>query len=113
MNITQLTSRQNIWTLGKNLAIPDVLSTNVSLKDLNDHQLAQKENPLTIRFFIQNRQELQYRIDHNSSAEDENGNFYALVCRHLGETKAFHFKNDSIDKTWTILDTYWPKTVFF
>ena len=36
--ITQFTSLQIIWTPGKNLAFPDLLSRNGFLKDLNGHQ---------------------------------------------------------------------------
>ena len=56
--------------LEKNLAIPDLLSKNVSLKDLNGHQLAHKEIAKDIRFFIQNGHEGHYLIDHNISADD-------------------------------------------
>ena len=43
--MTQLTNLQIIGTPGKKLAFPDLLSRNVSLKDLIGHQLAHKENP--------------------------------------------------------------------
>ena len=49
--ITQFTNLQITWTPGKNLAFPDLLSRNVSLKDLNGKQLAHKEIPKDIRFF--------------------------------------------------------------
>ena len=48
--ITQFTNLQIIWTPGKNLAFPDLLSRTVSLKDLNGHQLLHKEIPKDIKF---------------------------------------------------------------
>ena len=38
--ITQFTNPQIIWIPGKNLTFPDLLSKNVSLKDMYGHQLA-------------------------------------------------------------------------
>ena len=90
--ITQFTNLQIIWTPGKNLAFPDLLSRNVSLKDLNGHQLAHKEIPKDIRFFNQSGHEVQYLIDHNSPADDGNDDFYPIVCTHLGEKKHFTLK---------------------
>ena len=86
--ITQFTNLQIIWTPGKNLAFPDLLSRNVSLKDLNGHQLAHKEIPKDIRFFNQSGQELKNLIDHNSSADDGKDDFCPIVCTHL---KQKHF----------------------
>ena len=84
----------------KNLAFPDLLSRNVSLKDLNGHQLAHKEIPKDIRFFNQSGHEVQYLIDHNSPADDGNDDFYPIVCNnpffsYMNQTK--HLTPDKID----------------
>ena len=79
MVITQFTNLQIFWTPGKNLAFPDLLSRNASLKELNGHQLAHKEIPKDIRFFNQSRHEVQYLIDHNSSADGGIDDFYPIV----------------------------------
>ena len=110
--ITQLTNLQIIWTPGKNLAFPDLLSRNVPLKDLNGHQLVHKEIPKDIRFFKESGHEVQYLIDHNSSADDGNDNFYPIVSTHLGETKALHLKNDGTDMICTIFDSKSPEVLF-
>ena len=110
--ITQLTNLQIIWTPGKNLAFPNLLSKNVPLKDLNGHQLAHKEIPKDIRFFNQSGHEVQYLIDHNSPAADENDDFYPIVCTHLGETKALHLKNDGTEMICTIFDSKSPKALY-
>ena len=110
--ITQFTNLKVIWTPGKNLAFPDLLSRNESFKDLNGHQLAHKEIPNDIRFFNQNGHEVQYLIDHNSSADDGNDDFYPIVCTHLGETKTLQLKNDGTEKICTIFDSKSPKALF-
>ena len=80
MIITQFTNLQIIWTPGKKLVFSDLLSRNVSLKDLNNHELANNEIPKDIRFFNQNGREAQYLVDHNSSADDGNDDFYPIVA---------------------------------
>ena len=108
--ITQFTNLQIIWTPGKNLAFPDLLIGNVSLKDLNGHQLAHKEIPKDIRFFNQSGLEVQYLINHNSP-DDGKDVFYPIVCTHLDETKALHIRNDGTEKICTILDSKSPKAL--
>ena len=85
---------------------------NVSWKDLNGHQLAHKEIPKYIRFFNQSGHEVQYLIDHNSSADDGNDDFYPIVCTHLGETKALRLKNDGTEKICTYFDSKSSKSLF-
>ena len=91
---TQFTNLLIIWNPGEIFAFPDLLSRNVSLKDLNGHQLAHKEIPKDIRFFNQSGLEVQCLIDHNRCADDGKDDFYPIVCTRLGETKAPHLKND-------------------
>ena len=88
------------------------MSKNVSLKDLNRHQLAHKEIPNDIRLFNQNAREVQYFINHNSSADDGNDNSNPIVCTHLGKTKALHLKNDGTDLISSIFDSKSSKTLF-
>ena len=96
----------------KKLAFPDLLRRNVSLKYLNGHQLAHKDIPRDIRFFNQSGHEVQYLIDHNSSADDGNDDFYPIVCTHLGETKALHLKKDGTEMICAIFDSKSPKALF-
>ena len=86
VTITQFNNLQIICIPEKNLAFPDLLSRNVSLKDLNGHQLDPKEVPNDIRFFNESGHEVQYLIDHNSSADDGIDDFYPIVCTYLGES---------------------------
>ena len=110
--ITQFTNLHINWTPEKNPAFPDLLSRNVSLKDLDGHQLVHKEIRTDIRFFNQSGDEVQYLIDHNSSADDGKDDFYPIVCTHLGETKALHLKNDGTEMICTIFDSRSPKALF-
>ena len=80
--------------------------------DLNGHQFAHKEIPKDIRFFNQSGHKVQYLIDHNSSADDGNDDFYPIVCTHLDETKAIHLKNDGTEMICAIVDSKSPKALF-
>ena len=46
--ISQFQNLKIIWTEGKNLAFPDILSRNVTTKDLDKHQLKPKKIPKDI-----------------------------------------------------------------
>ena len=81
------------------------------MEDLNGHQLSHEEIPKDIRFFNQSGHEVQYLIDHNSSADDGNDDFQPIVGTHLGETKAFHLKNDSTDMILKIFDSKSPEAL--
>ena len=110
--LTQLTNLQIIWTPGKNLAFPDLLSKNISLKDLNGHQLPHIEIPKEIRFFNHNEHEVQYLIDQNKPADDGKDDLYPIICTHLGETKALHLKNDGTEMICSFFDSKTPKDFF-
>ena len=82
------------------------------MKDPNGHQLAHREIPKDIRFFNQSGQEIQNLIDHNSSADDGNDDFYPIVCTHLGETKVIHLENDGTQMISTIFDSKSARALF-
>ena len=88
------------------------MSRNVFLKDLNGHQLAHKKVPKDIRFFEQNGHEVQHLIDHNSSADNGNDDFYPIVCTHLGKTKKLHLKNDGTEMICIFFVSKSPKALF-
>ena len=74
--------------------------------------MARKEILKDIRFFNQNGHEVHYLIDHNSSSDDGNDNFYPCIYTHLVETKALHPKNDALDMICIIFDWKSPKALF-
>ena len=110
--ITQLTNLKIIWTPGNDLAFPDLLSRNVSLKDLTGHQLVHKEIPKGIRFFNQSGYEVQYLLGHKSSADDGTDDIYPFVCTHRGARKTFNPKNDGTEMICTIYGSNSPKVLF-
>ena len=110
--ITQIANLQIIWTPGKNLTFPDLLSRNASLKDLTGNELPHQEIPKDIRFFNQSGHEVQCLNDNNSSADDGNDDFYAIVCTHLDKTKEHHLKKDGTEIICTIFDSKSPKAFF-
>ena len=113
MITTQLASLQIIWIPGKNLTLPDLQSRNLSLKDLNGHHLLHKETQKVIKFISQSGHEVQYLIDHNSTDESANDDFYPIVCTHLGETKK-HLKRRyrQILSICTVYNSNSPKAPF-
>ena len=96
----------------KNLAFPDLLSENVSLKDPNGYRLAHKEISKDISFFDQTGLEIQNLLDHNSSADDGSDNFDPIVCTNLGETKALHLENDATEMICTSFHSKSPNVLF-
>ena len=68
--------------------------------------MAHKEIPKDIRFFNQNGHEVDYLIDHNSSADDGNDDLYPIVCTYL------HLKTDGTQMICTIFDSKSPKPLF-
>ena len=60
--ISQFQNLKIIWTEGKNLAFPDILSRNVKFKDLDKYQLKHKKIPKDISFYDEHGNEEKYFI---------------------------------------------------
>ena len=71
--------------------------------------MVHKEIPKEIRFYNQSGHEVQYLIDHNSSADDRTDNFYPIVCTLLGETEGLH-KRCKVDDTAKICTIFHSKS---
>ena len=67
--ISQFQNLEIIWTKGKNLAFPDILNRNVSIKDLDKYQLKHKKIPKDIKFYDESGNEEKYFVLH----DNENG----------------------------------------
>ena len=110
---TLFTNLQTIWTPGKNLTFPDLLSRNVSSKDLNGHQVSHKEIP---RLSVSTNQSAHKKIIISLSTAAlllmEITMFIPFFCTHLAETNAFHLKNDGIDIICTVFDSKSPGVIF-
>ena len=59
---SQFQNLKIIWTEGKNIIFPDILSRNVKIKDLDRYQLKHKKIPKDISFYDQNGYEEKYFI---------------------------------------------------
>ena len=93
--ISQFQNLKIIWTEGKNLAFPDILSRNVELKDLDKHQLKHKKIPKDISFYDQNGNEEKYFVLH----DNEKGNaddFYPILKETKTGLAKYTFKNDQL-----------------
>ena len=70
--ISQFQNLKIIWTEGKNLAFPDILSRNVSIKDLEKYQLKHKKIPKGIKFFDESGNEEKYFVLHDNEKGQKN-----------------------------------------
>ena len=84
--ITKFRSLQFLYTEGKNLAFPDILSRNIPLADAKLYQLEHKVIPKDIKFHI-NGKEVNY------SPND----FYPIIAKDKGERKKLININDESD----------------
>ena len=77
---------QIIYTEGKNLAFPDILSRNVSLADAKLHQLEHKVKPKDIKFHI-NGKEVNYSVLHQDDKDASADDCYPIIAQVKGEKK--------------------------
>ena len=91
--ITKFHNHKIIWTPGSNLALPDILSRNVTLSEANKLQLQHKEIPHDISFYDQDGHKVHYTIKHETSK------------MHLRTTSTPSSANKVIQKKLTELKT--------
>ena len=84
--ITKFQNFQIIYTEGKNLAFPDVLSRNVSLADAKIYQLENKVIPKDIKFQI-NGKEVNYSLLHRDDKDATANDCYLVIAQVKGERK--------------------------
>ena len=70
--ISQFQNFKIIWTEGKNLAFTDILSGNVSIKDLDKCQLKHKKIPKDIKFYDESGYEEKYFVLHDNEKGQKN-----------------------------------------
>ena len=87
---------QIIYTEGKNLAFPDVLSRNVSLADAKLYQLEHKVIPKDIKFHI-NGEEVNYSVLHQDDKDATANDCYPIIAQVKGERKKLININDEGD----------------
>lgn len=90
--ITQFQNLKIIWTPGKNLAFPDILSRNMSLTDIKKHQLKHKRIPKEIKFYDENGSEIKYFIDHDEDEARTSNDFFPIISHQNNTTRTLMFE---------------------
>ena len=86
-----------IWTEGKNRAFPDILSRNVTTKDLDKHQLKQKKIPKDILFYDKNGYEEKYFIVHDTE-KGPSDEFFPVIKQNKNGVTRFTINNNKLIK---------------
>ena len=94
--ITKFQNLQIIYTEGKNLAFPDILSRNVSLADAKLYQLEHKVIPKDIKFHI-NGKEVNYSVLHQDDKDASANDCYPIIAQVKGERRKLININDEGD----------------
>ena len=95
--ISQFQNLKIIWTEGKNLAFPDILSRNVTTKDLDKHQLKHKNNPKDIYSTTKiatKKNTSWYMIPKKDAAT----NFFPVIKQNKNGVTRFKINNDKLIK---------------
>ena len=84
--ITKFQNLQIIYTEGKNVAFPDILSRNISLADAKLYQLVHKVIPKDIKFYI-NGKEVNYSVLHQDDNDATANDCYPITAQVKGERR--------------------------
>ena len=68
--ITKFQNLKIIWTPGSNLALPDILSRNVTVEEYQRHRLQHKKIPRDKEFYDEQGCPITYRIQHDDNPND-------------------------------------------
>ena len=74
--MTKFQSLKSFWKPGSKLALPDLLSRNVTVKDYQKPQLQHKQIPREIKFYDEHGSLVTYRIQHDDNPNDTCNDFY-------------------------------------
>ena len=86
-----------IWTEGKNLAFPDILSRNVKTRGLDKHQLKNKKIPKDILFYDKDGYEEKYFIVHDNK-KGPSDEFFPVIKQNKNDVTRFKINNDKLIK---------------
>ena len=92
--ITKFQNLKIIWTPGKNLPIPDILSRNVTNNEQKKYQLTHKEIPKDIEFLDSLGNTVKYSIEHTDDPNATQNDFYPIICNYNGEKTRLFIKNN-------------------
>ena len=91
--ISQFQNLKIIWTEGKNLAFPDNLIKNVSIKNLDNYQLKHKKIPKNIKFYDESGNEEKYFVLHDNEKGQKN-DCYLILKQTFQGVKKVNFENE-------------------
>ena len=106
--ITKFQNLQSIYTEGKNLAFPDILSRNISLADAKLYQLENKIIPKDIKFHIDG-EEVNYSVLHQDDKDATANDCYPIIAQVKGEKTKLININDEGDFSVDLATDYITK----
>ena len=96
---TKFQNLKIIWTPGSNLAVPDILSRNITIEENQKHQLQHKRIPRDIEFYDEHSTPVTYQIQHEDKPNDTCNDFYPIKYKRGNEEKILRLQNDGEDFT--------------
>ena len=96
--ISQFQNLKIIWTEGKNLAFPDILSRNVSIKDLDKYQLKHKKSRKTLNFMTSQATKKKDFVLHDNEKGQKN-NCYPILKQTFQGVQKLNFENEQFFQT--------------
>ena len=106
--ITKFQNLKIIWTLGSNLAFPDILSRNVTVGKYQKHQLQQEKIPRDIEFYDEHGSPITYRLQSDDNPNNTCNNFYPIHCQQGNDNKVLRLHNDGERFTLICLSNKFP-----
>ena len=97
---TKLENLKIIWNPGSNVALPDILSRNVTVEEYQKHQLQHKKIPRDIEFYDAPGSPVTYRIQHDDDLIHICNNFYPIHCQKANDNKVLRLHKD--DENFTL-----------
>ena len=97
-----------IWTLGSNLAFPDILSRNVTLEGYRKDQLQHKKIPRDFGFFDENGNPVFYKIQHEDNPHDASNDFYPIHRQQGIDEKILRLQDDGESYTLNSISNEFP-----
>ena len=105
--ITKFQNLKIIWTPGSNLAFPDILSRNITIKEYQNHQLQHKRIPRDIEFYYKHGTPVSHQIHHEDNPNGTCKGLYPIKYKRGNEEKILRLQNVGKDFTVSsILDEF-------
>ena len=94
--IPQFQKKKIIWTPGRSLAFPDILSRNVTITDIKKYQKKHKHIPKDNKFYDDQKKEVKNFIEHDDEGLSSI-DFYSVFCTTSTEKRRLLLINDGHD----------------